>query len=124
MSQTGGLSLWKGVRASLWSMGSGSVALQDPVSAMKSTSIFIPAVGLLLALAFPVQAGKKAGKRGSLRALAALDRNHDGSFDATEAERVTALYSALAALDTDRDGKLSESEVAAAKVPVGKKRKK
>jgi hypothetical protein len=97
---------------------------------MNTSRLFIASLSLLLVLGFQAQAkpGKKAQKsasnRANVRALSLLDRNHDGSFDSTESERVLALHSALVALDADRDGKLSESEVAAAKVPVRKKKRK
>jgi hypothetical protein len=35
--------------------------------------------------------------------------------------RLQAAYASLAALDTDHNGQLSDSEIAAAKVPVGKR---
>ncbi|MEY5010015.1 MAG: hypothetical protein RLZZ253_1154 [Verrucomicrobiota bacterium] len=97
---------------------------------MKISRVLFASLSLLLVLGFQAQAkpGKKArssaSNRATARALGLLDRNHDGSFDSAESERVLALHSALVALDSDRDGKLSESEVAAAKVPVPKKKRK
>jgi hypothetical protein len=95
---------------------------------MKTSRILALSLGLLVALVLPAHAGagKKGakGSKGGASVLARLDRNHDGSFDSAESERVIALYAALSALDTDHDGKLSESEVAAAKVPAGRKKKK
>ena len=73
----------------------------------------------------PAQAAKgtKGAKGGakSGRLLARFDRDHNGTIDGQEVERLQAVYDSLAALDIDHNGKLSESEISAAKIPVGKK---
>lgn len=84
---------------------------------------FTLAIVALFALSAPAFAGAKKKKgAGGGRVLAHFDRNHDGSIDAKEGQRMIATYSALAALDTDHNGTLSESEVAAAKIPMGGKK--
>lgn len=77
--------------------------------------------------AVPAQAAKAGkGKKGakSGRVLVRFDRDHNGTIDGAEVARVQAAYTALAALDTDKNGELSETELAAAKVPAGKGGKK
>jgi len=75
----------------------------------------------LFVIAAPAQAG--GGKKGeaSARVLAHFDKDHNGVIDGAEVARVQAVYAALYALDTDHDGKLSETELAAAKIPTGRK---
>ena len=78
----------------------------------------------LFGIAAPAHAGKaKKGAKGG-RALAALDKDHNGAIDGKEATRAQAVYAALAALDSDHNGQLSDSEIAAAKVVAGKGGKK
>ena len=70
-------------------------------------------------------AGKKKRNRAHEgQMLSRFDRNADAKIDGQEAERVRAAFSDLSALDTDHDGKLSDSEISAAKVPAGKRKKK
>lgn len=64
--------------------------------------------------------GQKGGG-GKGRILMRFDRDHNGVIEGQEATRLQAAYASLAALDTDKNGQLSEAEIAAAKVPVGKK---
>lgn len=89
---------------------------------LKPTLLFALVLTAIFALPSPALAGGgKKGKKGNAatgRILSRFDRNHDGSLDSQEAERLKTAYSALAALDTDHDGKLSDTEVAAAKVPA------
>ena len=94
---------------------------------MKSRLLsLILTLAALLYFSAPANAadGKKGKRAGAGRMLGRFDRNGDGKIDGKEAEHVRGIYSALAALDTDHDGKLSYSEVAAAKVQTGKRKKK
>jgi hypothetical protein len=78
----------------------------------------------LFVIAAPAQAAKgNKGKKGAHagRVLARFDRDHNGTIDGAEVAHVQAVYAALAALDTDKNGVLSESEIAAAKIPAGGK---
>lgn len=73
----------------------------------------------LFGITAPAHAGKgKKGKKGPDAGvvLARFDRDNNGKIDGKEATRLAGLYAALATLDTDKDGKLSESELAAAKI--------
>jgi Ca2+-binding EF-hand superfamily protein len=81
----------------------------------------------LCVIAVPVQAAKAGkGRKGakSGRILNRFDRDHNGAIDGAEVAHVQAAYAGLAALDTDKNGELSESELAAAKIPTGKGAKK
>ena len=78
----------------------------------------------LFVIAAPAQAGKgNKGQKGghSARVLAHFDKDHNGVIDGQEVAHIQAVYAALAVLDTDKNGELSESEVTAAKIPVGGK---
>jgi hypothetical protein len=76
----------------------------------------------LLGVSAPAFAGKGKGKKGAgnpARVLAHFDKDHNGVIDGKEATKAQAVYAALYALDTNHDGQLSESELAAAKIPTG-----
>ena len=76
----------------------------------------------LLSISAPAHAGKGKGKKGGgdpARVLGHLDKDHNGAIDGKEATKAQAIYAALYALDTDHNGQLSESELAAAKIPTG-----
>jgi EF hand len=80
----------------------------------------------LFVIAAPAQAAKGTkGKRGANpgRILSRFDRDKSGAIDGAEVAHVQTAFTALATLDTDKDGKLSESEVAAAKIEAGRKKK-
>lgn len=83
-------------------------------------------LGAFICLSAPVDAakGKKRERATGGRMLNRFDRNGDGKIEGQEAERLRAVFAGLAALDTDRDGKLSDSEVAAAKIRPGKRKQK
>ena len=76
----------------------------------------------LLIAAAPAQAAKAdKGKKGGARVLARFDRDHNGTIDGQESVRLQASFAALTALDIDSNGQLSDTEIAAAKIPMSKK---
>ena len=85
----------------------------------------------ILGLAAPAHAGKgkKKGGPDTAHVLAHFDKDHNGVLEGKEATKAQAVYAALATLDTNHDGQLSDSEIAAAKIPTdatgkGAKKKK
>lgn len=73
----------------------------------------------------PAEAAKpKRERRGGERLLARFDRDHNGSLDTQESERVKKAFAALKSLDTDKNGELSDSEIGAAKIAQPQKGKK
>lgn len=86
--------------------------------------IALASLALFLTPATTEAAKGNKGKKGGSRMLSRFDRNQNGTIDGQEVARVQAAYAALAALDADKNGVLSESELAAAKVPAGGRRGK
>jgi hypothetical protein len=83
--------------------------------------LFITFIGI----SAPSYAGGGKKQRGAGgRVIGGFDRNQDGKIDGEEAERLRGVYTAMAALDTNHDGQLSDSEISAAKVVTGKRKKK
>lgn len=66
---------------------------------------------------------RKRGHAMNGRMLNRFDRDRNGKIEGQEAERLRRVFASLATLDTDRDGTLSDSEVAAAKLPPARRKK-
>ncbi len=88
---------------------------------LRILSLSALALALVTTSAFAAKGtkGNKANAQ-SARLLARFDTNSNGVIDADELPRLQAMYAALYALDTNHDGQISESEAAAAKIPVRK----
>jgi hypothetical protein len=92
------------------------------IQTMKKALIVCTATLAIIGFTSSAEAAKpnktdKSEKRAAGRMLGRFDANHDGSLDATEAQRVRMAFEALKNLDTDKNGELSDSEITAAKVP-------
>jgi hypothetical protein len=87
---------------------------------LRTLALSLLALAIAAAPAEAAKAGK--GKKGG-RHLTRFDRDHNGAINGEEVARVQAAYARLAALDTDKNAELSESELAAAEVPVSKRGK-
>ena len=92
------------------------------------TPFFILALGAAFLFATPSADAAKTKKErraaGGERLLSRFDRDHNGSLDSKESERVQKAFAVLKKLDTDNDGKLSDSEIGAAKIEKREPRKR
>lgn len=95
---------------------------------MRTPSLLLAIGSALLFTAIPnADAAKKPGKgerRGEGRLLSRFDRDHNGTLDTQESDRVRKAFNALKNLDTDKNGDLSDTEISAAKLAEPRKRKK
>jgi len=88
---------------------------------MKMTLVCFLTAAFVALTSVPLEAAKprkaeRAENRAAARMLGRFDRNHDGSLDTSEAQRVRKAFDALKDLDSDKNGELSDSEISAAKV--------